>query len=779
MISWELRLRGRVFMSTCVCVSFGGHITDRIPLQTDIQTDTTTEDVYINTSHTAHPTAKNMPPSTQILLANLTIILLQQAVFPFILQQPSHNKRTVRRDTTIVLRTSTSHGDDTESSSSSSPSNIFAPITPIVHDINDHNNILQRIVNFGTSFGSHKARLEGRWLRTLEDVQTKQGVLSYLQAVHGLTLQGAEALYGRNEELVIDRVYHEESQEVNVVLGEFHFSDDIVGAFSTNANQNQNQNHEETAATINCDTTSSFSSWKSVNGKRVHISTREVTTANCGTEKIERSLITMPNVCAADEECLLVRRSYTPVSDDDDTSKTQIRIEGMCNDKGGVIVCTEVFRRVRSSTKQTLVSPLTRVPGCVATVDLRTTLIPLANNDDENKTSNTEYAVRVDGSADARLSRGLLAIVSASLGDDCDVARAFGRNDLPSKGSNVPTANEIISIDSERVADELGLRGTLSVGRNDGLASMMRVVQNHIRTLFLDEDDEEVSSTSSSKLTEINPSSPLSSNSNTGECEQVAMLLSGGVDSSVALNLLKQKGYKVRAFYLKIWLEDELSHLGQCPWEDDWEMCQKVCAQAGVPLEAVSLQEQYKQKVISYTVAEASKGRTPNPDIMCNSMVKFGCFYDAIAGRDFEYIASGHYARLVTDDDGTKRLTRAPDDVKDQSYFLSALTQKQLERVLFPIGDYTKVEVRELAQQFDLPNKSRPDSQGLCFLGKVKFDDFLGAYLGEKPGNIVDAKSGDVIGRHRGLWFHTVGQVRVFFITEVKILLLYVLCSVI
>jgi tRNA-specific 2-thiouridylase len=272
---------------------------------------------------------------------------------------------------------------------------------------------------------------------------------------------------------------------------------------------------------------------------------------------------------------------------------------------------------------------------------------------------------------------------------------------------------------------------------------MVRVVQGQIQSLLTDE-----------------PSSALATakiNSNSGK-PTVAMLLSGGVDSSVALNLLHSQGYSVTAFYLKIWLEDELAHLGQCPWEDDYDMCIQVCNQAGVPLESISLQQEYKETVISYTVAAAQRGRTPNPDIMCNSRVKFGCFYDAIEGRGFDYVASGHYAQLIADDNGAKQLLRAPDAVKDQSYFLCALKQEQLQRVLFPIGHLEKHEVRQLAQDYDLPNKNRPDSQGLCFLGKVKFDEFLAAYLGESPGDIIDARTGGKIGRHNGVWYHTVGQ---------------------
>ena len=161
--------------------------------------------------------------------------------------------------------------------------------------------------------------------------------------------------------------------------------------------------------------------------------------------------------------------------------------------------------------------------------------------------------------------------------------------------------------------------------------------------------------------------------------------------------------------------------------------------------------------------------------ILLYSRIKFGCFYDAIEERGFDFVATGHYAMLApttgTDEhksnnlliisetkNSIMRLLQAPDPIKDQTYFLSALTQDQLRRVLFPVGLYHKTQVRALAREFDLPNKNRPDSQGLCFLGKVKFDEFLEAYLGHEPGDIVDAHTGDIIGRHNGLWFHTVGS---------------------
>ncbi|GMI37265.1 hypothetical protein TrCOL_g10042 [Triparma columacea] len=217
---------------------------------------------------------------------------------------------------------------------------------------------------------------------------------------------------------------------------------------------------------------------------------------------------------------------------------------------------------------------------------------------------------------------------------------------------------------------------------------------------------------------------------------------------------MKEKGYKVTAFYLKIWLQDELAHLSECPWEDDLKICRDVCDRAGVELEVISLMEEYHERVVGYTVEEARKGRTPNPDIMCNSRVKFGVFLDEISKRGFDVVASGHYAQVG----GGGRLIRGVDEVKDQSYFLCGLSKDVLEGVQFPVGGLEKSQVRELAKKFDLPNRDRPDSQGLCFLGKVKFDAFIGAYLGENPGEVLNAASGEVVGRHNGLWFHTVGQ---------------------
>lgn len=238
---------------------------------------------------------------------------------------------------------------------------------------------------------------------------------------------------------------------------------------------------------------------------------------------------------------------------------------------------------------------------------------------------------------------------------------------------------------------------------------------------------------------------------------KVAVLLSGGVDSSVALHLLQQQGgVDVTAFYLKIWLEDELAAIGDCPWETDLQYVRAVCEQEKVPLEVVSLQSEYYAKVVEYALAELRAGRTPSPDIFCNQRIKFGEFFAKI-DRSFAKVATGHYAG-IDEIDGCCYLRRSPDPVKDQTYFLSHLRQEQLQRAVFPLAPYTKKQVRKLAQQFALPTKDRKDSQGICFLGKINYPDFVKFHLGERPGAIVDLESGKMLGEHRGYWFYTIGQ---------------------
>lgn len=237
---------------------------------------------------------------------------------------------------------------------------------------------------------------------------------------------------------------------------------------------------------------------------------------------------------------------------------------------------------------------------------------------------------------------------------------------------------------------------------------------------------------------------------------KIAMLLSGGVDSSVAMRLLKEQGHDITAFYLKIWLEDELAFLGECPWEDDLNNARAVCKQAGVPLEIVNMQSEYLNTVVEYVVRELKAGRTPSPDVMCNKNIKFGEFFNKI-DSSFEKVASGHYAK-VEESGGKFFLKEAPDPVKDQTYFLTYLDQAQLGRILFPLGDYTKAEVREMAERYQLPNAKRKDSQGICFLGKIKYNDFIKFHLGELPGPIIDIETGNEVGSHKGYWFHTIGQ---------------------
>jgi len=237
---------------------------------------------------------------------------------------------------------------------------------------------------------------------------------------------------------------------------------------------------------------------------------------------------------------------------------------------------------------------------------------------------------------------------------------------------------------------------------------------------------------------------------------KIAVLVSGGVDSSVALALLKEQGHELVAFYLKIWLEDELAYLGSCPWEQDLEFVKGVCAKLDVPLRVISMQQNYHERVVAYMLAEIKQGRTPNPDILCNQQIKFGAFYESI-DDSFDYVATGHYAQVEHLPTGSI-LKKGKDPVKDQTYFLTMLSQQQLSRALFPIGSYEKYEVRQLAQKYDLPTQSRKDSQGICFLGKFDFSDFLKAHLGTKVGNIVEFESGKVLGQHEGFWFYTIGQ---------------------
>ena len=192
------------------------------------------------------------------------------------------------------------------------------------------------------------------------------------------------------------------------------------------------------------------------------------------------------------------------------------------------------------------------------------------------------------------------------------------------------------------------------------------------------------------------------------------------------------------------------------PRQEDLSYVEAVCKQLEVPLEIVSLQKEYWQKVVSYTISEIKAGRTPNPDVLCNQQIKFGVFLDHI-DASYEKVATGHYAQVLSVD-GHYQLHKAPDPIKDQTYFLSYLSQTQISRALFPIGHLQKSQVRTLANEFNLPNKDRKDSQGICFLGKLKFNDFIKQYLGETPGIIREWETKKQLGTHNGYWFHTIGQ---------------------
>jgi tRNA (5-methylaminomethyl-2-thiouridylate)-methyltransferase len=247
----------------------------------------------------------------------------------------------------------------------------------------------------------------------------------------------------------------------------------------------------------------------------------------------------------------------------------------------------------------------------------------------------------------------------------------------------------------------------------------------------------------------------------------VAMLLSGGVDSSLALYLLKKVAkHNVTAFYLQIWFQEDFRNSWDaCPWEEDLEYCRKVCESLDVPLKVVPLSEEYWNRVVQHSIGEVKAGRTPNPDMLCNSRVKFGAFYEYLEKRhvdEFDRVASGHYASIRRNENsnGVPLLTLTPDAIKDQTYFLANLRTAQLQKAMFPLGCFDKKTVRLLAQCANLPNKLRKDSQGICFLGKVKFDEFIKEHLGEWPGALVELETDEIVGYHSGYWFYTVGQRR-------------------
>lgn len=275
--------------------------------------------------------------------------------------------------------------------------------------------------------------------------------------------------------------------------------------------------------------------------------------------------------------------------------------------------------------------------------------------------------------------------------------------------------------------------------------------------------------------------------------KRVVVGLSGGVDSSVAAYLLKEQGYEVIGLFMKNWHDDSVTISNECPWLEDSNDALLVAEKLGIPFQTVDLSEQYKEKIVDYMFNEYEKGRTPNPDVLCNREIKFDVFMKIAMSLGADYVATGHYCRKGTiEKDGTEvfQLLAGTDVNKDQSYFLCQLSQEQLAKALFPIGELTKPEVREIATKLDLITAEKKDSQGLCFIGKVRLPEFLQQQLQPKEGLIYeisadseiynyekptfnsleeqlifestsiqyDEKSGKVVGKHQGAHYFTIGQ---------------------
>lgn len=234
---------------------------------------------------------------------------------------------------------------------------------------------------------------------------------------------------------------------------------------------------------------------------------------------------------------------------------------------------------------------------------------------------------------------------------------------------------------------------------------------------------------------------------------KVAVLISGGVDSAVVVHKLKEEGHDLHLFYIRIGMDNDE---GDCSAEEDIEMCTFIAKKYGLPLDVVSLHEEYWENVMEYALHTVKAGLTPNPDIMCNKMIKFG-FFEQRWGHVFDKTATGHYASTDIIND-TVYLATAVDRVKDQTDFLAQIDYRQLSHLMFPLGMMPKHEVRKMAVSANLPNAYRKDSQGICFLGKINYNDFIKRHLGEKKGNIIELETGKKIGEHKGFWFHTIGQ---------------------
>ena len=273
---------------------------------------------------------------------------------------------------------------------------------------------------------------------------------------------------------------------------------------------------------------------------------------------------------------------------------------------------------------------------------------------------------------------------------------------------------------------------------------------------------------------------------------KVVVALSGGVDSSVAAYLLKEQGYDLIGLFMKNWHDETVTISDECPWLDDSNDAMLVADKLNIPFQVVDLSKDYKEKIIDYMFDEYSKGNTPNPDILCNREIKFDVFMDIALSLGADYVATGHYSRIKKNNNENSikyELHSGLDKTKDQSYFLCQLNQNQLSKILFPIGDLTKAEVRKIAKKNNLVTAEKKDSQGLCFVGKVSLPDFLQQKLKKKKGNVIEipgdsklfdkkikfvnendrllsltedidysSKDGNIIGKHNGAYYYTVGQ---------------------
>ena len=241
------------------------------------------------------------------------------------------------------------------------------------------------------------------------------------------------------------------------------------------------------------------------------------------------------------------------------------------------------------------------------------------------------------------------------------------------------------------------------------------------------------------------------------QTDRILVALSGGVDSAVAALQLKQSGAEVEAAFMKNWInEDEI--IGDCPWEQDIVDARAVAEHLGIPFRVVNLMEEYRDRVVAYLLDGYRRGLTPNPDVMCNRDIKFGVFAQWARDHGFNAVATGHYAQRRRDPSGHWQMLEGADSNKDQTYFLALLDQAQLATARFPIGHLAKPDLRRIALDAGLPNATKKDSQGICFIGQVKMQDFLREYVPDDPGPIVRATDESTLGEHQGLHYYTLGQ---------------------